>query len=90
MAGFGPESSPGGVALLARCMRLQHVAVPTWPLVVEFLVVAELERLLMVCKEPNVAVWHSQFWEARMEQLVVVKSIHVEDEELTVLSSLVR
>ena len=37
------------------------------------------------------AVWHFQFWDVGMvEQVVVVRSVPVEDEGLTVLSSLVR
>ena len=51
--------------------------ITAWALTLEFLI------------NVAVAVWHFQFWEARVVvRLVVVRSM--EDEEFTVLSSLVR
>ena len=71
-----PREQPSAVwviALLARCMRLQQVVDLAWLLVAEFLVVLELECLLLVSEEPNLAVRHFLFWAVlTVEQLVTV------------------
>ena len=77
--------------MLARCMRLQQVVDRAWLLVAEFLVVLELEWLLLVSEEPNLAVRHFHFWEVlTVEQLVMVRSLRVEFDGFSVLNNLVR